>query len=122
MKDDINGLILCGFIFLLILGISTLLRSGRGAKLISGYNILPAKKKALYNEKALCRFYGNLLLVVDFFIVLLIIAGIFELTWLIILLAIIVFIISIAATIYGYTSTKFRNNSGEDKHGTYTNR
>lgn len=114
MKDDINGLILCGFIFLLILALSALLRSGRGANLISGYNILPAHKKALFNEKALCRLYGNLLLVVDFFILLLVISGIFEITWLIILLTIILFIISVIATIYGYTSSKFRSNSRED--------
>lgn len=109
MKDDFTGLFVCGFIILLILGLGILLRSGRGAFLISGYNILPKEKKALFNEKALCRLYGNTLLIADFILVFVVIAGIFEATALIIFLCIIIFAISLGTVIYAFTSSKFRN-------------
>ncbi len=108
MKDDINGLIFCGFIFLLLLVISMVLRSGRGAWLINMYTFMSAKNKAKYNEKALCMLFGNLLLIIDFILLLAIIAGIFEITWLIITLCLVIVVISIIATIYAYTNVRFR--------------
>ena len=45
-------LVLLGFLF----------RSGRGAGLIAGYNTMPPEERAKWDEKALCRFMGKLML------------------------------------------------------------
>lgn len=108
MKNDINGFVFCVIIFLFILILSLILRSGRGAFLIGGYNIMPKEKKALYNERALCKMFGNLLLVVDLILVFTIIAGIYGITWLVILMVIILMAISFGTAIYAFTDDKFR--------------
>ncbi len=108
MKDDINGLIVCGIIFFVLLGISMLLRSGRGAILLNGYNIMSREKKARYKEQALCRYFGNVLLFADLYLILVLVAGIFEVTWLIILLTVILIVICIGTTINAYTNPQFR--------------
>ena len=46
----------------LFVGIAIPLLRGKGAFLISGYNMKNPKEKALYNEMALCQFTGKLLL------------------------------------------------------------
>ena len=38
------------------------LLAGRGAWLIAGYNTMPKEERGRYNEKALCRFMGKLML------------------------------------------------------------
>lgn len=108
MKEDITGLIMCGFIFLLMLSISLILRSGRGAFLISGYNLLPKEEKAKYNTKALCRFVGNLLLVVDILLIPAVIGGIYEITWIIVTVLLAIAVITIGGIIYVNTSNKFK--------------
>lgn len=42
---------LLGFLFL----------SGRGARLVAGYNTLPQQERDRYDERALCRFMGRLM-------------------------------------------------------------
>lgn len=44
----------------IVLGIVFL--SGRGADLIAGYNTMAEEEKAKYDERALCRFMGKLML------------------------------------------------------------
>ena len=46
----------------LFLGLAALFSRGKGAFLIAGYNTAPRAKKAKYDEKALCRFMGRLML------------------------------------------------------------
>lgn len=108
MKDDITGLIISGFIFLIMLSISLILRSGHGAFLISGYNLLPKEEKAKYNTKVLCRFIGNLLLAVDFLLIPAVIGGIYEITWIIVTVLLAMAIISIGGIIYVNSSDKFK--------------
>jgi hypothetical protein len=108
MKDDITGLIICGFIFLLMLSISLVLRSGRGSFLISGYNLLSKEEKAKYNTKILCRYVGNLLLVIDFLLIPVVIAGIYEITWIIITIIIAIVVISIGGIIYINSNSRFK--------------
>lgn len=48
----------------LMLLMALLLLSGRGTFLISGYNMLSKEEKSNYNEKALCRAVGKLILIV----------------------------------------------------------
>lgn len=47
------------FIFLMF---SILLLNGKGAMLIAGYNTLDEKERAKYDEKALCKAVGKLIL------------------------------------------------------------
>ena len=49
-------------VILLMLAIAIALLCGRGASLIAGYNTLSDAKRANYDEKALCRFTGWLLI------------------------------------------------------------
>lgn len=113
MKDDITGLVFCGIIFIFIFGISMLLRSGRGEWLLNFYLFMPKEKKALYNAPALCRYFGNILLIADIYLIFCLGAALFEITWLIILLTVILICICITATIYAYTDPKFRNHSND---------
>lgn len=108
MKDDIYGLVLCGIVFVVFIGLSAYMKAGRGAFLINLYVFMPPEKKALYDEKALCRFNGNLLLLADLFLIFMVVAGIFEITWLLILLFVVLIVISIAATVYSFTDPKFK--------------
>ncbi len=108
MKEDIAGLVISGFIFLLLLTISLVLRSGKGSFLISGYNMLSKEEKAKYNTKALCRFVGNMLLFIDFLVAFSILSAIFEITWLSITLTFVIFGFTIICLIYANTKNRFK--------------
>jgi hypothetical protein len=108
MNYDITGLMLSGFIVILLFILSMVLRSGHGAFLINFYNIMSKERKAKYNEKGLCRIFGNLLLFADFIIVMEVIAALFNITWLIIFLTVILIIVAIGITIYAFTNERFR--------------
>ena len=54
--------VITGTISLLFLVLGLVFISGRGAFLIAGYNTMSKAKKEKYNEKALCRFVGWLLI------------------------------------------------------------
>jgi hypothetical protein len=108
MKEDVVGLVISGFIFLLLLAISLILRSGRGSFLISGYNMLSKEEQAKYNTKALCRFVGNLLLVIDFLLVIATYAGFNEINWLIFVVTAFIFIFTIGCLIYANTKNRFK--------------
>lgn len=70
--------VVLGVIFLL----SLVLLSGRGAWLIAGYNTMSREEKARYDEKALCRRVGLMLLGLDGCGGLMILAGALDLAWL----------------------------------------
>jgi hypothetical protein len=108
MKNDITGLIICGFIFLLLLTISMTLRSGRGAFLISGYNMLSKEEKEKYNEKALCRYIGNMLLLIDVLLVPAVFAGLYDITWISLVIFTMIVVISVGGIIYVNTNSKFK--------------
>lgn len=108
MVPQLAALLICGSVFLLLLVLSILLISGRGAFLISGYNMLPKAEKEKYNEKALCRFAGRLLLVIDFLLVFTIIAGIYEINWLTISLIALIIIYTLGSIIYANTNNRFK--------------
>ncbi|MDF2485769.1 MAG: hypothetical protein K0R46_1937 [Herbinix sp.] len=108
MNEDLIGIIVCGFIMLLLLALAVVLRSGRGAFLISGYNMLSKEQKAKYDEKALCRFVGNLLFVIMLFLGFAVIGGFYELNWLIFLSTTMIFAYTIGALIYANTNHRFK--------------
>ena len=108
MMEDINGIVFCLFIFILLFIIGMYLRTGRGAMLLNFYNIMSKERKANYNEKALCHFFGNIILLIDCILIFAMIAGIFEVTSIILALFLVIAVISIVSTIYAYTNERFR--------------
>lgn len=108
MKDDVFGIIISAIIMILLFCIGLVLLSGRGSFLISGYNILPKSEKEKYDTKALCRFTGSLLLVIDCFLPIAIIAGIYEITWLIKLIVFLIISIALGCIIYASTNNRFK--------------
>ncbi len=107
--EDVSGIVVCCFVLLLLISLGFVLRSGRGAFLISGYNMLSKEKKARYNEKELCRFTGNLLFVIAFLLIFAIIGGIFEIIWLVKLILALLILTALVAIIYVNTDSRFRN-------------
>lgn len=56
------GMIVYGAFALLFVVMGGFLLAGRGAWLIAGYNTLPKKERERYDQRALCRFLGKLML------------------------------------------------------------
>ncbi|MHB8131110.1 MAG: DUF3784 domain-containing protein [Mobilitalea sp.] len=108
MKEDITGLFVSGFIFLLLITIALILRSGRGSFLISGYNMLSKEEKEKYDTRALCRFVGNLLLVISCLLVIAIYAGFYEITWLALVISSTIVVYTIGCLIYANTNNRFK--------------
>jgi len=75
--------------------------------MIAGYNLKTAEEKAKYNEKALCRFMGLLLLFVCAHMILMSIADLFGLAWLITPATILFLIILLGGVVYANTSKRF---------------
>ncbi len=55
-------MIVCGVLFLLFVILGIILLAGRGARLIAGYNTMSKEERERYDERALCRFMGRLML------------------------------------------------------------
>ena len=60
--SDVGGLVLTCFIGVVLVALAVVLLRGKGGFLIAGYNTMPPKEQAKYDEKALCRFVGKILL------------------------------------------------------------
>ena len=86
------------------------LLNGKGAFLIAGYNTLSKEEKAKYDEKALCRFTGRLLLIVSFCALLIPTSSYFEMEGLAFCGVAATSIISIGACVYANTGNRFRSN------------
>ncbi len=60
--DAVIALVITGAIGLLLAVMGVVLLLGHGAFLIAGYNTMPTEARAKYDQRALCRFTGKLLL------------------------------------------------------------
>ena len=57
------GGVLLGLLTLpLFISLACVFLSGNGAGLVAGYNTMPLEKKHRYDEKAMCRFMGKMML------------------------------------------------------------
>jgi uncharacterized membrane protein YidH (DUF202 family) len=97
-----------GTIIALLIIMACFLLNGKGAFLIAGYNTMSTAKKAQYDEKALCRFTGLLLVVISFCLALFPISLYFEITWLLYCGIALIFVALIGFFIYAYTNNRFR--------------
>ena len=98
---------------LLLLITSLFLLQGKGAMLIAGYNTLSAKDKAQYDQVALCKAVGKLILCITFSIVLIFMGEFFQLNWLLIVGASLMIAIIIGGLIYLNTGNRYRIHNGE---------
>ena len=78
-----NEYIITGTVCLLFLVLGLVLISGRGAMLIAGYNTMSKEKRAKWDEKALGRFVGWLLIAIIPLQLLVLVGEIFAIGWLV---------------------------------------
>lgn len=98
-----------GILLLVILGLYLL--QGKGAWLIAGYNTMPKEDKAKYDETALCKATGKLILGVAFSTVLLVTGDFFNNSILLIAgIGITVFII-LFSVIYINTGSRYKKKN-----------
>ena len=102
------GWIITGAIALPFVILSVFLLNGKGAFLIAGYNTMSDDKRVLYDEKALCKAVGKLLLSMAILMILFPIAVYFELTWLFWLSFIPFFILPFGFAIYANTGGRYK--------------
>jgi hypothetical protein len=101
-------------IFGIMVIIAIFLLNGKGAFLVAGYNTMSKDKKAKYDEKALCRFVGWLLIAISFSM-LLFPAGIyFKITWLTYFGIAVILLGTIGAVIYANTGNRFQKNANSE--------
>ncbi|MCL1902850.1 MAG: DUF3784 domain-containing protein [Oscillospiraceae bacterium] len=59
-----TGIISCGIFAVLLIALAIYMMTGRGWFLLANYNMMSKGEKEKYDQKALCRFVGKILLVV----------------------------------------------------------
>jgi hypothetical protein len=101
-----TDLIVFGGLGALFVIISIVLLTGRGSFLLAGYNTMPKSEKAKYDTKALCKFFGKILLPIGVLAPFCAIEGItdwFVWVWVTVTTVLIVF-----ALVYANTGNRFR--------------
>jgi hypothetical protein len=107
-KSDIAELAGTGGVGLLIIIMAIFLFAGKAPFLISGYNTLPKIEKAKYDEVALGKFLGGILLPVGIFLPCLTLADIYNVAWFPWLFWVGTLGLSIFAVIYCNTGNRFK--------------
>lgn len=105
---EIFGVVIIALVALLLMGLSLPLLMGKGAWLIAGYNTAGPEEKARYDEKALCRFTGKLLLVVGLCTFVLIPGVLYDIPWLTIGYTVVTIGLTAFSLIYCNTGNRFR--------------
>lgn len=98
---------------LLFLTMSIFLLQGKGALLIAGYNTMSAEEKAKYDEVALCKATGKMMLVITFSMALIFIGEFFQLNWLVVAGISLMIAIIIGGVIYMYTGNRYEIQKSE---------
>ena len=102
--------IIFGIVVIPMIIMAIFLLNGKGAFLIAGYNTASKEEKTKYDEKALCRFVGLLLIVISFCMLLFPVGYYFEMAWLTYCGIAIIILGSIGAVVYANTGNRFRKN------------
>ncbi|NYB75302.1 DUF3784 domain-containing protein [Sedimentibacter hydroxybenzoicus DSM 7310] len=103
-----------GIIVVPLVIMAIFLLNGKGAFLIAGYNTSSEKEKSKYDEKALCRFVGWLLLGISFGMMIIPIGIYLDIAWLPNFAIFIIIFGSIGAVIYANTGGRFYKNTELD--------
>ena len=88
------------------------LLKGRGASLLAGYNTMSYDERARYDEKAMCRFAGRLLIGICFGMLLFPIGIHFEAMWMTLLGIAVIVLGSVGAVVYMNTGNRFKRKDG----------
>lgn len=106
--SDVGGLVLTCFIGVVLVAIAIVLLCGKGGFLIAGYNTMSPKEQSQYDEKALCRFVGKILLPVGLLSPAVAIGGIFHMGWLPRVYFAVITALALFAVVYANTGGRFR--------------
>ena len=98
----------------LLLVISIPLLCGKGAFMIAGFNTMSREEKAKYNEKALARFVGRMIIATAFCMAFVPIGWSLEIGWLGYCGIILMIVIPIGGVIYANTGGRFRGKNGSE--------
>lgn len=105
---DLTGLIITIVLGLLLIICAVILLSGKGAFLIAGYNTSSKAEKEKYDSKALCRFFGKILLPIGICTPAIAIGGIYNITWISVACPLLTTALVIFAVIYCNTGNRFK--------------
>lgn len=105
---DIVALSITGVLGLVIVIMSIIMLTGRGADLIAGYNTLTEEEKNKFNTKALTRFIGGITLPIGLAFPTVALGGIFDLWWVPFLFVAFTLGLVIFAFIFINTGKRFR--------------
>ena len=100
--------IITGIVAVPFLVMAMFLLRGRGAFLIAGYNTMSKEKKSAYDEKALCRSVGLLLIILTVLIMLFPVAAYLKTPWLFYIIMIVFLALTLGFVIYANTGNRFR--------------
>ena len=105
--SDTNALVITCIIGIVIIIFSIILLAGKGGSLIAGYNTMPEIEKAKYDEAALSKFMGKILLPVGILCPAITLASIFDIKWLVVLLIVVTIGLVLFAVVYSNTKSRF---------------
>ena len=91
-----------------LLIMAVFLLQGKGGFLIAGFNTMNKAKRVLYDEKALCKSTGWLLLITTILVLLLPLSLSFNLVWLTYSLIVLMVLVPVGAVIYFNTGNRFK--------------
>ena len=107
-------LVVFGLVLVPLLIAAAFLLNGKGAFLIAGYNTMGADKKRKYDEKALCRFVGWLIIAISVFMALIMIGAYLDIGWMLYSGLALSLLVIPAALIYANTGNRFRINDDRE--------
>ncbi|MDQ0427255.1 hypothetical protein QOZ98_000080 [Planomicrobium stackebrandtii] len=99
-------------LMILFLILSIILLQGKGAFLIAGYNTMPAEEKAKYDEMALCKATGKVLLSIAFSMAIIFVGEYLQLSWLLIIGNSLMVATIVVALVYMNTGDCYKLNDG----------
>jgi len=110
----ILSIIIFGIIIITMIIMAVFLINGKGSFLIAGYNTMSKKEKEKYDEKAISRFTGWLLIIISFCVLILFAGNYYQIKWLSFCGIGLIFLISIGGAVYMFTGKRFRNKEIPD--------
>lgn len=103
------GDVIMGFVIMILFSIAAIfLLQGKGAWMIAGYNMYSETEKAHYDESALCKFVGKLMLVIVLSIGLLVISDFLSSTFLFVAGITLMIGTSVCGIVYMNTKKRFK--------------
>ena len=105
---DMGGILAGALTLPLFIILACVFLSGNGAGLIAGYNTMPLEKKRKYDEKAMCRFVGKMMLGLALASGLWLLSGILGLLWLFFTGLGLLFLVVVVGIIYMNTEGRFQ--------------